>query len=66
MMKNMKTVIIIVLVVALISAVAAGVWYFKTRFYVPDKNGMVYKEENQIIMNDENYDKGDDNLVNNS
>ena len=65
-MKNMKTVIIIVLVVALISAVAVGVWYFKTRFYVPDKNGMVYKEENQIIMNDENYDKGDDNLVNNS
>ena len=65
-MKNMKPVIIIVLVVALISAVVAGVWYFKTRFYVPDKNGMVYKAENQIIMNDENYDKGDDNLVNNS
>ncbi len=41
-MKNMKPVIIIVLVVALISAVVAGVWYFKTRFYVPDKNGMVF------------------------
>ena len=65
-MKNMKPVIIIVLVVALISAVAVGVWYFKTRFYVPDKDGMVYKEKNQIIMNDQNYDKGDDNLVNNS
>ncbi len=38
----MKAVIIIVSVVVLISAVAAGVWYYKTKFYVPDKNGMVF------------------------
>ncbi len=47
-MKNMKTVIIIALVVALVSAVAVGVWYFKTRFYVPDKNGMVFSQTDTI------------------
>lgn len=47
-MKNMKPVIIIALVVALISAVAVGVWYFKTRFYVPDKNGMVFSQTDTI------------------
>ena len=31
-------------VVVLVSAVAAGVWYYKTKFYVPDKNGMVYSQ----------------------
>ena len=43
-MNKMKAVIIIVSVVALISAVAAGVWYYKTKFYVPDKDGMVYSQ----------------------
>ncbi len=43
-MNKMKAVIIIISVVALISAVAAGVWYYKTKFYVPDKNGMVYSQ----------------------
>lgn len=41
-MNKMKAVIIIVSVVVLISAVAAGVWYYKTKFYIPDKDGMVY------------------------
>lgn len=41
-MNKMKAVIIIVSVVALIFAIASGVWYYKTKFYVPDKNGMVY------------------------
>lgn len=41
-MKKMKTVIIIVSVVAMAAAVAAGVWYYKTKFYVPDKNGMEF------------------------
>ncbi len=40
----MKAVIIIISVVALISAVAAGVWYYKTKFYVPDKDGMIYSQ----------------------
>lgn len=41
-MNKIKAVIIIISVVVLISAVAAGVWYYKTKFYVPDKNGMVF------------------------
>lgn len=41
-MKKMKAVIIIISVLAIVSAVAAGVWYYKHKFYVPDKNGMVY------------------------
>ncbi len=43
-MNKMKAVIIIISVVVLISAVAAGVWYYKTKFYVPDKDGMVYSQ----------------------
>lgn len=43
-MKNMKAVIIIISVVVLVTAIAAGVWYYKTKFYVPDKNGMVYSQ----------------------
>lgn len=43
-MNKMKDVIIIISVVALISAVAAGVWYYKTKFYIPDKDGMVYSQ----------------------
>ena len=41
-MNKIKAVIIIISVVVLISAVATGVWYYKTKFYVPDKNGMVF------------------------
>lgn len=41
-MKKMKAVIIIISVLAIVSAVAAGVWYYKHKFYVPDKKGMVY------------------------
>lgn len=43
-MNKIKAVIIIISVVVLISSVAAGVWYYKTKFYVPDKNGMVYSQ----------------------
>lgn len=39
--KKMKTAVIIMIAGLLIVAVAAGVWYYKTKFYVPDKNGMV-------------------------
>lgn len=41
-MQKMKAVIIIISAVAAVAAVAAGVWYFKTKFYVPDKNGMEF------------------------
>lgn len=41
-MSRMKTAVIIIVIVALVAAIAAGVWYYKTKFYVPDKDGMVY------------------------
>ena len=41
-MKKMKAVIIIISVLAIISAVAAGVWYYKTQFFIPDKDGMEF------------------------
>ncbi|MBR4859387.1 MAG: hypothetical protein IKU08_09425, partial [Clostridia bacterium] len=41
-MKKMKTVIIIISVLAIVSAVAAGVWYYKTQFFIPDKVGMEF------------------------
>lgn len=36
----MKVAIIVILVGALIAATAVGVWYYKTKFYIPDKGGM--------------------------
>ena len=41
-MNKMKAVIIIISVVALAAAVATGVWYFKTKFFVHDKDGTVF------------------------
>ncbi len=41
-MNKMKVVIIIISVVALVAAAVAGVWYYKTKFYALDKNGMVF------------------------
>ena len=52
-MNKIKAVIIIISVVVLISAIAAGVLYYKTKFYVPDKNGMVYTQT-------DTYKQGDD------
>ena len=43
-MSKMKNAVIIIVIVALISAIATGFWYYKTKFYVPDKNGMVYSQ----------------------
>ena len=41
-MSRMKTAVFVIVVVALVATIAAGVWYYKTKFYIPDKNGMVY------------------------
>ena len=41
-MSRIKTAVIIIVVVALVAAIAAGVWSYKNKFYIPDKNGMVY------------------------
>ncbi len=41
-MSRIKTAVIIIVIIALVAVIAAGVWYYKTKFYVPDKNGMVF------------------------
>lgn len=57
-MKNkiILAIIIIILVIILIGVI----YYVKNVMIVRDKDGMVYKPQNQITMNDETYDKGDD------
>lgn len=40
-MKKMKALIIGLLTGVLLTGIIAGVWYYKTKFYVPDKDGMV-------------------------
>ena len=40
-MKKMKALIIGLLIGVLLTGIIAGVWYYKTKFYVPDKDGMV-------------------------
>lgn len=37
----MKTAVIAILIGAILIAGIVGVWYYKTKFYVPDKDGMV-------------------------
>ena len=37
----MKTVIIAILVCAILVAGVTGMWYYKTKFFIPDKDGMV-------------------------
>lgn len=40
MNNGMKVAITVILVGAVAIAAAVGVWYYKTKFYVPDKGGM--------------------------
>ena len=40
MSKKMKVAIIVILVGAIAVAATVGVWYYKTKFFVPDKGGM--------------------------
>ena len=40
-MKKMKALIIGLLIGVLLTGIIAGVWYYKTKFYIPDKDGMV-------------------------
>ena len=40
MNNKMKVAIIVILVSALAIAAGVGIWYYKTKFYVPDKGGM--------------------------
>ena len=49
MNKKMKVAIIVILVGAVAIAAAVGVWYYKTKFYVPDKDGMVRDMADTVI-----------------
>ncbi len=49
MNKKMKVAIIVILVGAVVVAAAVGVWYYKTKFYVPDKDGMVRDMADTVI-----------------
>lgn len=41
-MNKIQTVIIVIAFVVVVASITAGVWYCKTKQYVPDKNGMLY------------------------
>ncbi|MBQ7957860.1 MAG: hypothetical protein IJ279_07460 [Clostridia bacterium] len=49
---KIKAIIIAIIAVVLLVAVVAGIWYYKTKFYVPDKNGMVYEPSDIIEQSD--------------
>lgn len=46
---KIKIAIIVILIIALAVAAAVGVWYYKTQFYVPDKNGMVRDMADTVV-----------------
>ena len=52
-MNKMKTAVIVTMLVSFIAAVAAGVWYYKTKFYIPDKDGMVYSDSDTDNQGDD-------------
>ncbi len=56
----MKNKIIIAIIVLLVILLIGAIYYVKNVMIVRDKDGMVFKPEEQITMNDETYDKGDD------
>lgn len=68
----MKTVIIAILIGVILIIAVAGIWYYKTIFYIPDKDGMVFEQNDTNISR--SYPDGDSNtkskeminLVNNS
>ncbi len=47
-MKTIQALTIILLSVAFVVAVTVGVWYYKTKFYIPDKDGMEYSSTDSI------------------
>ena len=56
----MKNKIILAIIIILVIVLIGVIYYVKNVMIVRDKDGMVYKPKNQVIMNDETYDKGDD------
>ena len=56
----MKNKIILAIIIILVIILMGVIYYVKNVMIIPDKDGMVYEPQNQITMNDETYDKGDD------
>ena len=56
----MKNKIILAIIIILVIILMGVIYYVKNVMIIRDKDGMVYEPQNQITMNDETYDKGDD------
>jgi len=56
----MKNKIILAVIVIFAIILVGIVYYVKNVMIIPDKNGMVYEEQNDIALNDEEFYKGDD------
>lgn len=56
----MKNKIIIAVIVILVILLVGVIYYVKNVMIIRDKDGMVFKQEEQIAVIDEAYDKGDD------
>ncbi len=56
----MKNKIILTIIIILVIVLIGVICYVKNVMIIRDKDGMVYKPQNQITMNDKTYDKGDD------
>ena len=56
----MKNKIILAIIIILVIILIGVIYYVKNVMIVRDKDGMVYKPQNQITMNGENFRKGDE------
>lgn len=56
----MKNKIILAVIVILAIVLIGVIYYVKNVMIIPDKDGMVYEEQNDIALNDEEFNKGDD------
>lgn len=56
----MKNKIIITIIVLLVILLVGVIYYVKNVMVIRDKDGMVFKPEEQITVTDKTYDKGAD------
>ncbi len=56
----MKNKIILAIIIILVIILIGVIYYVKNLMIVRDKDGMVYKSQNHITLNDENFGRGDD------
>ncbi len=56
----MKKKIIIAVIIILIYVIIGIIYYVRNVMIIRDKDGMVFKSEEQITVMNENYEKGDE------